>query len=462
MNIQYIVNQFNANCENFANQQNALSAEKRTERNTFIQAINLSMIKLEFVFATRQSVYNPPCTLYCRIYLNKNSQAYFLLPDLFSYANIEEYRCVFFTYIESPERLDDCFLSLTEILQEHLPDFERLILHQKSDEIYQKQFEHLCKRLSLSPNDIDYNNIDTKNSFENKYYSSLQSLNENYTVMLFTNNDAYYAFLTKDIANAERLYAKRMQKDGVHPFEKMIYDFIASDEYSDYTPITENCFMQKLVNCELKGKRNFKKNLRNFSIIFIFLALIFFALTVIIKEIMFKTAIYGAGMTIVYAIITALIASLLPAIVLSCVFCGLFDKFFSKIDYKRLKNLRSIIVQKKDKISNNIAIFLSLALGIAVVVVMSTTNIRFYENKMVVCDIKISEYYYKDIDYVYYIESRRNDYGNKINRASYVITFKNGETIDLDGWTSVEDTEKYILPILEKVPIRIESDKDLP
>ncbi len=93
---------------------------------------------------------------------------------------------------------------------------------------------------------------------------------------------------------------------------------------------------------------------------------------------------------------------------------------------------------------------------------MSATNIQFYKDKMLVCDIKQTEYSYNDIENIYYIKSRYNVYGDVINRSSYVIVFNNGESIDLDEWTTVKNTEKYILPILDKVPIIVESDKDLP
>ena len=462
MPIQSIVNQFNDNCANFAKQQNALSTDKRTERNSFIYSITLSMIKLEFVFITRESVYTPPCTMFCRIYLNKNSQAYFLLPDIFAYANIEEYRCVFFTYIESKERLNLCFEELVKIINEYIPTFNEIILKQKADEIHCKQFEYILNRLSVSIDVIDYKKIDTVNCFDNKYFSSLQSLNENYTVMLFTNNDAYYAFLTKDIANAERLYAKRMQKDGVHPFEKLMCDFIKSDEYKSFTPIAENCFTQSLVNDKLKGKHSYLKNLRNFAITLILLSSVFLAITMIIKLIIFKSAIYVAGMTIGYAIITALFASLLPAMTLSLAHSSWYDKIFSKNDYTLLKNLRAIITQKKDRTINNIVIIVSCIIGIIFVIYMSATNIQFYKDKMFVCDIKQTEYSYNNIENIYYIKSRYNVYGDVINRSSYVIVFNNGESIDLDEWTTVKNTEKYILPILDKVPIIVESDKDLP
>ena len=72
---------------------------------------------------------------------------------------------------------------------------------------------------------------------------------------------------------------------------------------------------------------------------------------------------------------------------------------------------------------------------------------------------------YDDIENIYYIQSRYNEYGDRIERASYVLDLNNGKLLDLDGYTTTKETEKELLPYLKSKGfeiIKLDSDKDLP
>ena len=72
---------------------------------------------------------------------------------------------------------------------------------------------------------------------------------------------------------------------------------------------------------------------------------------------------------------------------------------------------------------------------------------------------------YDDIENIYYIQSRYNEFGDRIQRASYVLDLNNGKLLDLDGYTTAKETEKELLPYLKSKGfkiIKLDSDKDLP
>ena len=106
------------------------------------------------------------------------------------------------------------------------------------------------------------------------------------------------------------------------------------------------------------------------------------------------------------------------------------------------------------------ALFIAASVFFAVMIM--TSNARFYDNCI---KFNNTSYTYDQIDSVYYIEAVHNTSGNKIERASYVILFKDKTSLDLDGYTSIEFTEKEVLPLLRDKGFKInsaESDYDLP
>ena len=91
-------------------------------------------------------------------------------------------------------------------------------------------------------------------------------------------------------------------------------------------------------------------------------------------------------------------------------------------------------------------------------------SISFYENNLSLAgkylvNREIIEY--EDIENIYYLKARYNEYGEKIDRSSYVLHMKNDDYIDLDGYTSIEVSEKEILPLLNLEVISVESEREL-
>ena len=72
---------------------------------------------------------------------------------------------------------------------------------------------------------------------------------------------------------------------------------------------------------------------------------------------------------------------------------------------------------------------------------------------------------YEEVDAIYHIQSRYNDFGERIEFDSYVIATADGRLTDLYGFTSAEETREKALPIFQAAGIEVielDSDRELP
>ena len=89
-------------------------------------------------------------------------------------------------------------------------------------------------------------------------------------------------------------------------------------------------------------------------------------------------------------------------------------------------------------------------------------NVRFYDDCI---RFDNTSHKYSDIYRVYHISARYNEFGGRVERSSYVILFTDKTSLDLDGYTTIEFTEKEILPLLKEKGFKIntvDSERDLP
>ena len=67
-----------------------------------------------------------------------------------------------------------------------------------------------------------------------------------------------------------------------------------------------------------------------------------------------------------------------------------------------------------------------------------------------IISVRITEEKYSGIENIYFCRGLYNDFGDYIARSHYIITFRDGEMLNLDAYTSTKKTEKYVLPVIEK------------
>ena len=149
---------FLARCEEYAKSINALGTKTTSEKKTTFFSISLSSIKIQFIYSKKRGAFDLPSTIFARIYLNKNTNHFYHIPELLAFLKIDDYRACYFPYIESEERMNCCFDALTEVLDSHISNFEKIVTTFRHEEMRRYQFESIKGMYSLK--EEDYNEED--------------------------------------------------------------------------------------------------------------------------------------------------------------------------------------------------------------------------------------------------------------------------------------------------------------
>ncbi len=136
-----------------------------------------------------------------------------------------------------------------------------------------------------------------------------------------------------------------------------------------------------------------------------------------------------------------------------------FYKLFNKKGYEKYEKLSSMQNGKgADSFMKGFA-YVIFCVSIVLSVLLCKWNINFTE-KGVIDNTKFlslrGEYYtYEEIERVYYLPERTNDFGEVLEFPSYVMVV-DGKEIDFYEFADIEDYEKELLPFLQKKGVKIE------
>ena len=165
--------------------------------------------------------------------------------------------------------------------------------------------------------------------------------------------------------------------------------------------------------------------------------------------------------------------ALLPTILTSLFYKGKIYKLRHK---KEKVDFDEILVTDKQRKWMKIFIWIICILVVGANSLLSVPPLivyedRLYENKMEhFLEIQYDEYLYEEVEKVYWIKGRYNDWDEYIKRSSYVLVMHDGRKLDLDSVTvfnenkANHDIEKYVLPYLGekgKHIIVADSDRDI-
>lgn len=445
-------------CENFSTQHKAIFSEIQSNKKLCVFVCELSLIKLEFCFLKKATTFLTPATLYCRVYLNKNSIVYFHLPDLLASLKAKDFRACYFSFIENEARMENCFKSLCNILEDYLPKFEEMAIKSPAEEAL---FDTYKKFYGLKERELDFSLINSDENTTN-YFEYLQKWREQSLISRLTaTSDTYKPLLNGNYEKAIKVYEKWQEKSILHPYEEQLLEFLKSSESESFKPLAQECISPNVLSDSTKADW-----LAIFFAVMIPLSVIFcgvFAIAEIILS--YNSIIYFC---------TQWYFGFIPAFL---------SAFFASIAFRN--PIRRMIYKNKaeerielDKISNPkwvnrlaysaFVVFTIFAIFTTVMIVGGYASFKEDSFKYANPDSYITTYIehpYEDIDRIYYIKARYNEYGDCVERDSYVLAMKDGELLDLDGFTSAKATEKELLPFLEKQGFTVEkldSDRDLP
>ena len=304
---------------------------------------------------------------------------------------------------------------------------------------------------NLKPDDIDFKKVDDKNNIAHSYFLSLQKMRDEYIFSRYSNFAPYKLLLKNNIDKALAKYEKLDKKGKLFDYEKSLINHInnsVNHEFHAFDPSCDTCASDKLISpvCGLKA----------FLVCFIVSSIFFCGFcaiyniiasinTLVLLSAPWYTGFLCSGLCSIFGAIALLVY--MP------------NKHLTKTERK---NFSKILITKIEKKFIFTIFTLSIAVSMFFAVMIMTSNVRFYENNITFDN---QAYNYDQIDSVYYIDARYNTSGNRIERASYVILFNDNTSLDLDGFTSIEFTEKEVLPLLKSKGFDLkfaDSERDLP
>ena len=445
-------NEFILLCKDFTKKRNDVLDETFEETKKLCKyTIECNCYILEFRYIKKESAFFKPSSLYCVIHLRKNSVVYYHLTDIIPFLEHKTFKSCYFWNIESPERLNSCFESLTSNLEKVTSQLSPYLLDDSI--LLEALFDNYKTIYSLKETDIDFDKIEDPEDYAQSYFLSLQNMRDGYIFSRYCNFAPYALLLKSKVDKALEKYEKLNQKNKLLEYEKQLIKHITSSENGEFNIFEESCDTsgaEKLIT-PLSGVLEFLIVFAIASIFFCGIFAIYNSIisvdTLIVLSAPWYLGFLCAGLCSVFGAIALVANKPIP------------NRFLTK---KERKDFSNILVSKGVKKFSFIIFVISIAVSIVFAIMILISNVRFYEDNI---SFENKTYSYDNIYSVYYIESRYNVYDERIERASYVILFDDKTSLDLDGFTSIQFTEQEVLPLLSKKRINIKSamsEKELP
>ncbi len=445
-------NEFISACKDFAKKRNDVLGEEFEDTKKICKyKIEFYSYILEFRYVKKESVFFKPSSLYCVIRLRKNSVVHYHLTDIIPFLEHKTFKSCYFWNIESSERLNSCFETLTATLENITSQLAPFLLDDSI--LLEALFGNYKIIYSLKETDVDFNKIEDSEDYAQSYFLSLQNHRDGYIFSRYCNFAPYALLLKNKVDKALVKYEKLNQKNKLFEYEKHLINHIINSENREFSAFESSCdtsAAEKLIT-PLTGLLEFAVVFSISSIffcgIFAIYNLIISVNTLVVLSAPWYIGFLCAGLCSVFGTI-ALVSNKPIA-----------NKRLTKKERKEFSN---ILISKGVKKLSFIVFALSVAVSIFFAIMILISNVRFYDNTIT---FENKTYYYDNVHSVYYIESRYNVYGERIERASYVILFDDKTSLDLDGFTSIQFTEKEVLPLLKDKGLDIKaanSEKELP
>lgn len=431
---------FRSLCEAAANNE-VFRSEYTAKNKTAVFTMLRRIIKLEIVFR-RASLGGINNILYCRVYPNKTEDVFYFLPEVFVELGIDEYRSTFFSMIENEQRLKVCFDALWSIVSEHISRIE----------------EAAANGLLPTRRDVAEDDYAERKLMFSEYP---QKAREQFVLLTYTKGNAYSALLKGDTRKAIKLLEKSRLKGRSLEYQNRLCEYLKS--HGDYKPMPDAC--NALRDDAFAERKALPVSIGIYTSITAILSIVFFAAKLIFDYFFSKGTIAVYGAPWYFCIILAALPAMFGAI--------FFRKGLMKLLYpKRAKSMIERDEMKNSKSVNTLAgcaFIAASAFAVFAFTMICLPAVRVYDDRFDTADeeniYEREEFLFSDIDVIYRISARYNDYGDRIERGSYVITTRDGRRFDLDSGLSEKQTREELLPMLEgySIPIiELDSDRELP
>ncbi len=443
-------NEFISICKDFAQKRNYILSEELEDTKKICKyKIEFYSFILEFRYVKKESAFFKSSSLYCVVYFRKNSVVYYHLTDIIPFLDHRTFKSCYFWNIESPERLNCCFESLMTILDSITSQIQSFLI---DDSLLLKNLFNSYKMIyNLKENDIDFNKIEDDKDYNHSYFLYLQNMRDGYIFSRYCNFAPYALLLKNKVDKALKKYEKLNKKDKLFEYEKHLIDHIRNSEPCEFHAFDSTCdtsISEKLM-APLSG-------LKAFAAVFCISSIFFCGFSATYNLIVSINALLVLSAPWYTGFICAGLCSVFGAIAF---ISYMPNRHLTKKERKAFSN---ILISKGVKKFSFVTFVLSVLVSMFFAVMIMFSNVRFYDYGV---KFDKQSYDYNQIDSVYHIDARYNVYGDRIERASYVILFNDKTSLDLDGYTSVEFTKKEVLPLLESKGFDVknaDSERELP
>lgn len=407
---------------------------------------------VEFRYVKKESLYFKPSSLYCVIYLNKNSVAYYHLPDLIPHLPEKSFQPCYFWCIESADRLKNCFENLVKTLENVLSQLANFPLEEAT--LSASLFKSYQAIFGLKDKDLDFSKIEDAKEHTQVFFLSLQNTRDGYLFSRFSNFSPYVCLQKNKVKKAIQKYEKLDQKGKLLEYEKSLLSHLKDPDSRVSIAIDSGCSTSVEVEKQITGL----SFLKAFLIVYSFSSIFFCGCFALYRLIISVNALTVLAAPWYMGFLCAGLCSIFGSIA----WTSLFPIPNKRISIEKQKEMLKILVSKGLKRLVVICFALSLAASIFFTVMIMIPCIRFYDDRI---SFYGNNYNYSEIHSVYYISARYNVYGDRIERGSYVILFQDQTSLDLDGSASVDVTVRDVLPILKEKGFEVQfadSENDLP
>ena len=425
----------------------AMDVQVSESKKAMIFLLELRLSCVEIVLTKKNSVTCPIGTLFARVYPRKNRPLFLHLYELM---DEDDFRCCYFPFNHSTEQLRLSFSVLADLLRELLPRADAMAM---DDALYEPCFAAKCAAIAAyAKEDVaPLREYLTEEEIQTWLFAQWGEYYEMFAqLMPFTRSDAYTAFVAGDMDKALKKYRPQAEKGKLEPYFVRLYSFLHTAEAYTFQPIPPEC--AELMQAATYGNSNDEGKLLLVTAAFCYLA-------VLVAEWLIAGVTYlilGQGAS--FYPLDWLMVFLLPlgSAAFGCV--ALRRKFIPLVFRDKAEKVANIdrMVNRKgwDVVATTLTVLMTAAVlffGFLFV----AANPRFYTDRMVWDDaakfplLNPVTYAYEDIEQVYYIEGRINDFDELVERGSYVLVFADGTAIDMDASISVKETEEHVLPLLD-------------
>ena len=415
----------------FSHDTNALEVAFEENKKLAEWTVKYNIVKLQFVLTKKETVLCPVSTLFCRIYLGKNELFFYHIPEIAEYLEPDNYKCYYFPYIESEERLDACFSVLAAFLKKHYGKINEMA---KSAEMSSKIKEEKQKEVIR---------LFTQKEPEKELPEVILYGYETYVLLpRYAADSTYREFLCGEYEKALQLYDKMEAKGRLTNYEMRLYAFIKELKTS-YEALPDECNTlldsREVTSPSAEGKRI----LRAAIVCELVLGMLFSAIVAVVNAILSSGTVYYLGMPWYVGFLFAGVPAVFGGIVLRNGIgkqTSTFDKLINPAWAEPFARIVFVVALGG-------MLFLCFCLSFA--------STAFYKEHMTynegeaLLPTEITTCYYAELKQVYYSEGVYNDYGDSINRPAYLFEFEDGTVWNSDGFTSVKEVEEHIHSIVD-------------